>query len=278
MKALSTKSRLYLSFVCLATLCSPLAVPPAHAADKKPSATESSKKPTKPTFSPEAQRSLELNEQGVAAIKARNFDQAESLFKRALETDSRNITAVFNLAGMYITNKKESQAISLLTKYAEEFPKDAGLHARLGDAYFSSQNPKAAIASYEKALALDPSYASLPVKLGTLYVLQNNLPKAASMYERAVKANPRDSQSLQNLSSIYLGLGKPQMAVTTAKKALQVASTPEAYVALGNAYQEMKDDKNALIAFQRAKDLGFKDPELTKVIESLRSKGAKETT
>jgi len=245
----------------------------AHGADKKVGGAA-----TSTTLSAQSKRSLELNEQGVAAVQRRDYVNAESLFRRALDTDDHNITAVFNLAGVYITNKKESQAIPLLTKYAQLFPKDAGLMARLGDAYFSSQDPKNAIASYEKALSLDGSYPGVAARLGTLYALQNKLDKAARMYERAVKENPRDANALQNLSNLYLGLGKPQQAIMTAKKALQISSSAEAYVTLGNSYQELKDDRNALIAFQRAKELGHKDPALGKIIQDLEERTSKSTT
>jgi tetratricopeptide (TPR) repeat protein len=222
-----------------------------------------------PALSVQAQRSLELNEQGVTAIKARDFSRAESLFSEALRVDGRNITAVYNLAGMYITNKKEGQAVALLQKYTLEFPKDAGLHARLGDAYFGSQDPKSAIAAYEKSLQLDPKNPSVPVRLATLYTMSKKIDKAAKMYEQVLKQNPRDLQSMQNLSSIYLALNKPQQAIATAKKALQISATPELYVTLGNAYQDLKDPRNALISFQRAQELGYKDPNLGKVIEDL---------
>jgi tetratricopeptide (TPR) repeat protein len=244
--------------------CAPVFSPSLAHGQQKPTTSKQAQ-----ALSAQAQRSLELNEQGVAAIRAKDFTRAEKLFSEALSVDSKNITAVFNLSGMYVTNKKEGQAVSLLQKYTREFPKDAGLHARLGDAYFGSQDPKNAIASYEKALQLDPKNPLIPVRLATLYAMNKKIDKAAEMYEQALKHNPRDAQSLQNLSSIYLALNKPQQAIATAKKALQVAATPELYVTLGNAYQDLSDPRNALISFQRAQELGYKDPNLAKVIENL---------
>jgi len=240
-----------------------------HAADKKASKQAAKSNAAAPALSVRAQRSLELNEQGVVAIKGRDFDRAESLFKQALDTDEKNLTAVFNLAGMYITNKKDAQAVTLLSKYAKDYPSDAGLQARLGDAYFSSQNPKGAIEAYNRALTLDPNYPNVPARLGTLYTLSNNLPKAAAMFERAVKQNPSDVQSLHNLSSLYLGLDRPKDAVSTAKRAIQLSSSPQGYATLGSAYQQLNDDKNALMAFQRAKELGYKDKNLSSIIEDL---------
>lgn len=257
------KTFLCITLAACTSLQSTHSVSAAHAQANPPAPKQAR------TLSAQAQRSLELNEQGVIAIKAKDFSRAESLFSEALSVDSRNITAVFNLAGMYLTNKKEGQAVALLQKYTLSFPKDAGLHARLGDAYFGSQDPKNAILAYEKALQLDPKNQTVPVRLGTLYTMSKKLDKAAKMYELAVKYNPRDTQSLQNLSSIYLALNKPQQAIATAKKALQISASAELYVTLGNAYQDLKDPRNALISFQRAQELGYKDPSLNKVIESL---------
>jgi tetratricopeptide (TPR) repeat protein len=265
MKSLPKSIRFGL-IVCSALSLSFSSLPSALAADKKQAKKSSA---AAPTLSVRAQRSLELNEQGVVAIKGRDFDRAESLFKQSLEVDEKNLTAVFNLAGMYITNKKDAQAVTLLSKYAKDYPSDAGLQARLGDAYFSSQNPKGAVEAYNRALALDPNYPNVPARLGTLYTLSNNLPKAAAMFERAIKQNPSDAQSLQNLSSIYLGLDRPKDAVSTAKRAIQLSSSAQGYATLGSAYQRLNDDKNALISFQRAKELGYKDKNLSDIIEEL---------
>jgi len=215
------------------------------------------------------QRSLELNEQGVAALKTKNGQLAESLFRQSVDADRYNLTAVFNLAGMLITNKKEQEAISLLTSYTERNSQDAGLYARLGDAYFSTQNPKKAITAYEKALSIEPKYRGISARLGTLYVLENKPEKAATMFEKAVALNPRDAQSLANLGSIYLALEKPKDAASMSKKALAIEQKPETYVTLGAAYQKLKDQPQALTAFKQALKLGSKDPELPKIIQEL---------
>jgi len=211
-----------------------------------------------------------LNERAVAAVNSKDFKTAEDLFRQSLAADEKNVTAAVNLAAMYLTNKKTAEATSLLEEYVQRYPAEASLSARLGDAYFASKNVKAAVASYEKALAADPTYPAISAGLGTLYAIQRKLPDAERLFQRAVDEDPRNGQLLASLSSVLLANGKPDMAISTAKRALQLNPTKEVYVTLGSAYEALKDSRNSLIAFERARDLGDTTPELTKKIADLR--------
>ncbi|MCO6430446.1 MAG: tetratricopeptide repeat protein [Deltaproteobacteria bacterium] len=226
--------------------------------------------PKRPQMSAAASESFKLNEKGVAQIKAREFSAAEESFRKALQADKGNMTAAFNLASAYLINKKESAAIELLKEYTKKDPSDAGLWVRLGDAYFGTKDVGSAVKSYEQAYKIAPDYEELTAKLSTAYLLANNLHLAEEMLVKAVEKDPRDYKLLSNLSNLYLGSGKPEQAVTIAKRALQVKATKEVYVTLASAYEVMKDYKNSLIAYQRAVDLGEDRPEVFKKIEGLK--------
>ena len=217
-------------------------------------------------------RSYEMNEKGVRAVEAKKFEQAEVLFKQALDTDRSNVTAAYNLAGIYITNRKEPAAVKLLEEYTRSYPSDAGVWLRLGDAYFATKVVPKAIKAYEAAHLIDPKLDGLAAKLATVYSLTNRLADAERMLLTAVEEQPKNAQLLSNLSSIFLATGKTDQAISTAKRGLQVKATPELYVTLGNAYELKKDLKNSLISFQRAQDLGSKTPELSKKIEQLKER------
>ncbi len=214
--------------------------------------------------------SLDYNEKGVAAVGAKNFSAAEDLFRKALAADPKNTTAMFNLAGVLLTNKKEETAVALLKDYLTQFDKDPGLYARLGDAYFATKKVPESAAAYEKALSTDPEYPGAHAKLATIYGLLNRLEDSERMLLRAVELNPKDGQSLNNLSAVFLANGKPDKAVSTAKRALQVKASSEIYVTLGSAYESLKDYKNSMIAYQRAIDLGDKRDELKKKVAGLK--------
>ena len=49
-------------------------------------------------------------------IKEEKFDEAEDLFNKSLKADSGNITAAFNLAGVFLNKKRFGEATSLLKR------------------------------------------------------------------------------------------------------------------------------------------------------------------
>lgn len=214
-------------------------------------------------------QSLELNEQGVKALQRNDFAAAEQLFRKALSTDPKNLTAAFNLSGVLVTNSKTAEAITLLNGYVGEFQSDPGLFSRLGDAYFDQKQLKEAVSAYEQAYKLDPTYPRLAMRLSSVYGLTNRMADAERMMHEAVKLDPRDVRAHESLASLAFGLGKFDDAIAAAKRALQIKPTSGAYVTLGASYEAKRDRKNALIAYQRAADLGDKTKELAARIASL---------
>lgn len=214
-------------------------------------------------------RSIELNERGAKALLAKDFKQAEEYFRQALAADAGNVTAAFNLAGAYLTNKKEGQAISLLEPYARSNPQDAGIQVRLGDAYFTGKRVQDALRSYEAARSIEPAYSELSGKLATVYTLSNRMIDAEKLFLEAVEVEPKNAKLLASLSSVFLANGKADNAISTAKRALQVKPSAEVYITLGAAYEAKKDFKNSLISYQRARDLGYSQSDLEDKIDEL---------
>ncbi len=222
-----------------------------------------------PAESAQTKQSLEINEKGAKALAARDLSRAEELFARALALDSGNTTAAYNLAGAYLANKKTEQALTVLKEYTQRVPNDATLWARLGDVHFSAKNITEAQKNYEKALQLDEKVPDVASRLAAVYTLQRRFNDAEAMLLRAAKQDPKNPAHVTNLSGLFLASGKPQEAIHAAKRALQMKPSSELYITMGNAYEALKDSKNALISFKRAADLGNKSPELKAKISEL---------
>lgn len=214
-------------------------------------------------------RSLEANDQGIAALKTGNTRTAEERFRRALEVDPGNLTAAFNLSGTLVVNGKKLEAITLLSDYAKKYPTDAGFEVRLGDVLFSSEKVKEAIPHYERALKVQASYPKLYEKLALGYALNQQIPESEKMYELASREAPKDGELLTNLASIQLANNKTDSAIATAKRAAQLAPSSRLYATLGSALEGKGEFTDALLAFKKAKELGDQSKELAERITTL---------
>lgn len=213
--------------------------------------------------------SASLNEKGAGLAQSGELEKAATAFRQALEANPANLTAVFNLASVYLNRGEKQQAITLLQKYTAKYQVDAGLFSRLGDAYFSNKDLDQAARAYEKALSLNPASPKAAERLGTIYAMTKKIGKAIDMYLVAAELEPKDGKLLANLSNLFLANGDAEKAISTAKRALQVHASKDVYKTLGAAYESMKDYKNSLIAYQRAQDLGDTSQELADRIRTL---------
>lgn len=220
-------------------------------------------------FSDSNQDSLKFNEQGVAALKGKDLVRAEELFRRAVQVDEGNLTAVYNLAGALLTNKKVVEAINLLQSYSKKSVSDPGILFRLGEAQFANKNIRAATEAFERASALDPHYPMVHARLGTLYSLGNRLKEAEASFLLAVEQAPNDSASLSSLAAISLANGKPDQSLRVARRAIQIKPNVELYITLGSAHEHLKSPKEALIAYRRALNLAPNRKDLQEKITEL---------
>lgn len=223
-----------------------------------------------PALTKTQERSLELNERGVAAASTQNYEHAESLLKEALETDTGNISAAVNLASVLMAQKKNNEALKILEQYKSQVADDPGFYAQLGDVYFSSKKTDLALKTYLKVLSLDPAYPAIHSKIATIYSLKNDLKNSEVYFDQALKLDKKNASLYGSLASIKLANGKIDEAIAHAKRAIQLKPTKEVYVTLGTAYELQNDLKSSIIAFERARDLGDTRPELQDKINSFK--------
>jgi Flp pilus assembly protein TadD len=211
-------------------------------------------------------RSLELNEQGVTAVKKGQYEIAEQLFRRAIGIDPGNLTAVHNLAGMYIQNQRPDNAINLINSYKKNDPE---FYIQLGDAYFVKRDSLKARTNYETALKIQPKAKGISKKVASVCLLEKDFTCAQQMLERASVEQPNDAQVFANLTSLYLAKNDLKKAINAAKRSLQLTPSGEVYGMLGDAYASSKQKDQATEAYRRALSMGYEKEEMEKRIKSI---------
>ncbi|MEZ4428897.1 MAG: tetratricopeptide repeat protein, partial [Nannocystaceae bacterium] len=81
--------------------------------------------------------------------------------------------------------------------------------------------------------------------------------EAESLFHQALSFDNNNAAALSGLSDIYFDTGKRQKAVTFAERAVKAAPKSKAYqLKLGDAYYNVLRYRDALAAYEKAKDLG----------------------
>ncbi|MCA9714944.1 MAG: protein kinase, partial [Myxococcales bacterium] len=109
-------------------------------------------------------RSRELAKEGLSALGKRKYRNAEQLFNRALDLDSRNTTALIGLSDLNFEEQKFSRAIDFAERAIKVAPRNGGYRIKLGDAYFKVLKYSKAREHYERALELGHRDAAQRIK------------------------------------------------------------------------------------------------------------------
>jgi Flp pilus assembly protein TadD len=96
----------------------------------------------------------ELAEQGNAALRAANWQEASKLFHQALSYDRKSTAALIGLSDVHFDRGEHSKAIDYAQRAVAAAPKNSGYRIKLGDAYFKALRYDDAKAEYTEAASL----------------------------------------------------------------------------------------------------------------------------
>src|SRR5438477_1650293 len=128
----------------------------------------------------------------------------------------------------------------------------------LGDMQTGSQSQevlKLAIEQYESIVKIEPKNIDNHLRLGQLYILNKDLLKAENEFKSAVQIDPNSEEAVTNLAYLYNEEGDSKRAAETLSAVPEKARSAKLYSALGYTYEQQKDYKKAIAAYQQAVEL-----------------------
>ncbi|MBU1045106.1 MAG: tetratricopeptide repeat protein [Candidatus Omnitrophica bacterium] len=201
----------------------------------------------------------------------KDFNQAEMYLKKINALDNPSVKS--DLIAL-----KQEQLISLCNQAVREYEQG---------------NTQQAIKKLQQAIALDSEFAPAHKMLGEIYLSLNDLGKASSSYKAAIKAGDNDPQLYSNIGVIYMRLENYSKAVEFMQKAYelapkdieikysfasvlrdnrqleralglyeQIAAEYPRYKNIHNdlagVYQAMGSEKQAILEYEKARDIALK--------------------
>ena len=200
-------------------------------------------------------------------------------YKYALNDDPDSAELQNGLADLYFRAGRmqdaQSTAENLLKSQPDNIPANKLLGRiylrQLGEQDMSSTTGsnavlKKAIAQFEKIVSLEPRNVDDHMVLGQLYTVNKQSDKAEAQFKTAQAIEPDSEDVVLNLVRVYAESGNIKQAAQVIQNVPAESRTPKMEFALGAAYQQMKDSKDAIAAYQRANQM---DPDDVRTLDAL---------
>jgi tetratricopeptide (TPR) repeat protein len=185
-------------------------------------------------------------------------------YRLAIEADPTSEYLSSGLAEIYARTGRIKDAVGEAQDILKRDPKNLEAHRLLGHIYLrslgeiqggsadSDQVLKLAIEQYEEIVKLDPSSVDDHIMLGRLYHADSQLQKAVEEEKIAVKLAPDSEEAVTALAMLYNEDGDAAKAAETLASVPEATRSAKLYSVLGDTYNQQKDYKKAIDAYQHA--------------------------
>ncbi|MBI2678992.1 MAG: tetratricopeptide repeat protein [Candidatus Koribacter versatilis] len=203
---------------------------------------------------------------GVTYEQQKDYKKAIDAFKKAVEFDKDNLDAQRGLAQNLLNDGQSQPALEQYKQIAEADPQDAQTFLRLAEIYRRTGKFDLALDNLKKAEGLVQDSLDVPYNMAMVYEAQGRYDEAATTLQKLLDktAKPEGTYSsgernnravfLERLGSIYREQNKPQLAVDTFRKMLDLGddNVSRGYQQLIETYRDAKQWEQATAAAREA--------------------------
>jgi tetratricopeptide (TPR) repeat protein len=184
-------------------------------------------------------QAVTLNNEAVALVVSHHFDEALSLFKRAIALSPELRTTHYNLGCLYLHQGRLGDAIAAFKEELRLNPEFADAYHRMGVAYNKTGKHAEAIEYFTRSLEIDPRQAESLTEIGFAYSALGRDEEALESCKKAISLNPNSSLAYNNLGAEQLRLGQRDEAIAAFKHAQRLEpNCPEFYSNLAYVYAD----------------------------------------
>jgi tetratricopeptide (TPR) repeat protein len=201
-----------------------------------------------------------LFNQGEAALKAGNLDQAERAFQSVIELDPQVAGAYANLGVIYMRRKQWPKALDMLHKAERLAPSVAGIRLNEGLVYYRQNDYRSAIAPFASVVKQVPDSDQARYLLGLCYFFTEQYADATTTLEPLW---PRASDQLNYLYVLGIAANKanrPELEQRALGRLVEIGqNSAEYHLFMGKAHLNREEYDDAIKELEAAAKL---DPKL----------------
>jgi tetratricopeptide (TPR) repeat protein len=198
------------------------------------------------------------------------FTRAIEEYKLAINADPDSPELAIGLAELYLRAgriaeafrppRNSSRATKTTSKRTNSSAASISAHSARNKAPAASPAPgnqmlDEAIAEFVKIVSLEPKSLEDRLLLGQLYTVKHDTAKAEAQFKAAQAIEPASEDVILNLARLYAENPATSSAPPSSRSRPVDDRTTKEEFALGAAYEQLKDSKKAIAAYQRSVDM-----------------------
>jgi tetratricopeptide (TPR) repeat protein len=203
-------------------------------------------------------------EQVTAYGRSELANKAMEEYRLAIEADPSSEFLTAGLAELYVKTGRIRDAVLEAQDIIKRDTNNLEAHKLLGRIYLRSLGDmpsggsgsenvlKLAIEQYEQIVKIEPDSVDDHLLLGRLYRFDNDSQKAEAELKTAVKLDPTSEEAITTLAMLYTDEGDTAQALKVLSSVPDAGRSAKLYAALGATYEQRKDYKGAIDAYQHA--------------------------
>ncbi len=201
-------------------------------------------------------------EQAIQGGKPELANQAVEEYKAALAADPNAPELSNGLAELYFRTGRVKDAITAAQAEIARDPNSLEAHKLLGRIYLRSLGDaqsgsnkdmlQLAIGEYTRIVQLEPENIEDHLLLGQLYSFAKDPAHAQEQFAAAQKINPHSEEVVLNMARIDTEQGNLRGAVQVLSGLPDPDQTAKTEYALGASYDQLKETKHAIAAYQKS--------------------------
>lgn len=191
--------------------------------------------------------------QAIGAFQSGNTQSAETILKRLLQVDSKNIPALHILGLIRASQDNHVEAVKFLKKAAALEPSDPSLQYNLAKALSSAGNEKEALIHHQRAVRFMPQNPEAWLNYGKSLLALHRNEEAVSTFNTALQINAKYPEALLNKAIAFRNLQKDEEALVLIDQALgEYAQFYEGWLNKAISLKALKRVDEALACFNQA--------------------------
>jgi len=207
----------------------------------------------------------------VYTSKIMAMNEAEKLFKKAIEVDSNNTAGYVGMGKISLMRNDEASADKYFAKAQSKFPsktnktsaiqpdKQARTLAKIAESYIIVQRKKNVAKALEllgKAIELDPKNSEIYLIYGDAHLENNDGSNAISQYKMAQELNPKSPSAKLRLGNLWIRARNYTEAIDYYKEAIEIdPNFAPAYLELGVLYSKANQLELSMQNFKKYLDI-----------------------